>query len=68
MFDVIHYKTNFNTLSLKKLNENNKFVFNNVVTNNRFKNSKILHNLIISLRIILFVLFLLIKSFKWKVT
>ncbi len=39
MFDVIRYKTNFNALSLKKLNENNKFVFNNVVANNKFKNS-----------------------------
>ncbi len=39
MFDVIRYKINLNALSLKKLNENNKFVFNNVVANNEFKNS-----------------------------
>ena len=37
MFDIIYYKANLNTFSLKKLNKNNKFVFNNIVTNNKFK-------------------------------
>ena len=34
----MRYKANFNVLSLKKLNKNNKFVFNNVIANNKFKN------------------------------
>ena len=33
------YKTNFDTLSLKKLDKNDKFVFNNIIANNKFKNS-----------------------------
>ncbi len=39
MFDVIRYKTNLNVLSLKKLNENDKFIFNNIVVNDELKNS-----------------------------
>ncbi len=39
MFDVIRYKTNLDALSLKKLDENDKFVFDNVVANNKFKSS-----------------------------
>jgi len=33
MFDVMRYKTNLNAFSLKKLDKNNKCVFNNVITN-----------------------------------
>ena len=39
MFDVMRYRTNFDVLSLKKLDENDKFVFNNVVANDKFKSS-----------------------------
>jgi len=39
MFDVMRYKTNLNAFSLKKLDKNNKFVFNNVVTNKLILNS-----------------------------
>jgi len=38
MFDVMRYKANLNTLSLKKLDENEKFIFDDVVVNNKFKN------------------------------
>jgi len=38
MFDVIRYKANLNTFFLKKLNKNNKFVFKNVIVDNKFKN------------------------------
>jgi len=38
MFDIICYRANFNALSLKKLNKNNKFVFNDIITNNKLKN------------------------------
>ncbi len=37
MFDVMRYRVNLNTLSLKKLNENDKFVFDNIVTNDKSK-------------------------------
>ena len=38
MFDVMRYKTNFNTFFLKKLNKSNKFVSNDIVANNKFEN------------------------------
>jgi hypothetical protein len=38
MFDIMRYKANLNTFSLKKLNENDKFVFNNIIVNNKLKN------------------------------
>jgi len=38
MFDIMRYKANLNVLSLKKLNKNDKFVSNNVIANNKFKN------------------------------
>ena len=31
MLDIICYKTNLDTLFLKKLDKNNKFVFNNII-------------------------------------
>jgi len=34
----MRYKANLNTFSLKKLNENDKFVFNNIIVNNKLKN------------------------------
>ncbi len=39
MFDVIRYKANLDAFSLKKLDKNNKFVFDNVVKNDKFKSS-----------------------------
>ncbi len=38
MFNVIRYKANLNAFSLKKLDENNKFVSNNVIANDKSKN------------------------------
>ncbi len=38
MLDVIRYRANLNTFSLKELNKNNKFVSNNTNANNKFKN------------------------------
>jgi hypothetical protein len=35
----MRYRTNFDALSLKKLDKNNKFIFNNIVVDNKFKNS-----------------------------
>jgi len=35
----MRYKTNLNALSLKKLDKNNKFVFNNTIANNKLKSS-----------------------------
>jgi len=34
----MRYRINLDTVSLKKLNKNNKFVFNNITANNKFKN------------------------------
>ena len=31
MLDKMRYRTNLETLSLKKLNKNNKYVFNNTI-------------------------------------
>ncbi len=39
MFDVMRYRTNLDALSLKKLNENDEFVSNDIVTNDELKNS-----------------------------
>jgi len=39
MFDVMRHKANLDALSLKKLNENDKFVFNNTIVDDKFKNS-----------------------------
>jgi hypothetical protein len=39
MFDVIRYRANLDAFSLKELDKNNKFIFNNVVANNELKNS-----------------------------
>ncbi len=33
----MRYRTNLDTISLKKLDKNNKFVFNNIVANNKLK-------------------------------
>jgi hypothetical protein len=35
----MRYRANLNAFSLKKLDKNDKFMFNNVVANNKFKNS-----------------------------
>ena len=35
----MRYKVNFDALSLKKLYENDKFMFNDIVANNEFKSS-----------------------------
>ncbi len=35
----MRYRANLNALSLKKLNENDKFIFNDIVANNKFKSS-----------------------------
>ncbi len=35
----MRYKANLDALYLKKLNSNNKFVFNNAIANDKFKNS-----------------------------
>ncbi len=35
----MRYEANLNALSLKKLNNNNKLVFNNAIANDKFKNS-----------------------------
>jgi len=35
----MRYRTNLNTLSLKKLDENDKFVFNNTIVDDKFTNS-----------------------------
>jgi hypothetical protein len=37
MFDIIYYKANLNTFFLKKLDKNNKFVFNSIIVNNKLK-------------------------------
>ncbi len=34
----MHYKANLDAFSLKKLNENDKFVSNDIVANDKFKN------------------------------
>jgi len=34
----MRYKANLNALFLKKLDKNNKFVSNNIIANNKFKN------------------------------
>jgi len=34
----MRYRINLDTFSLKKLNKNNNFVFNNIIANNKFKN------------------------------
>ncbi len=39
MFDVMRYRANFNAFFLKKLNKNDKFVFNDIVANDKLKNS-----------------------------
>jgi len=38
MLDIIRYRANLNALFLKKLNKNNKFMFDNIVANNKSKN------------------------------
>jgi len=37
MLDVMRYRANLDALSLKELNENNKFLFNNAIANDKFK-------------------------------
>ncbi len=39
MLDIMRHKANLDAFSLKKLDENNKFVFNNIVVNDKFKSS-----------------------------
>jgi uncharacterized protein YkuJ len=34
----MRYRANFDTFSLKKLDKNNKFMFDNIVVDNKFKN------------------------------
>ncbi len=38
MFNVMCYRANFDAFSLKKLDENDKFVFDNIVVNDKLKN------------------------------
>ncbi len=39
MFNVMRHKANLDAFSLKKLNENDEFMFNDIVANDKFKNS-----------------------------
>jgi len=39
MFDVMRHKANLDAFSLKKLNENDEFIFDNIVAKNKLKNS-----------------------------
>ncbi len=37
MFDIVPYKANLDTFSSKKLNKNDKFVFDNIIVNDKLK-------------------------------